>query len=182
LVRIMEETLDPSTLIALDAGNNRTWMAHFYRSQQAGTFFCPGGTAGMGWALPAAVALKLARPDRPVVGVTGDGGFMMSVHAISTAVQYELPVIWVVLNDSALGMVRHHQVGREISSVFVETDHGAVARAMGAWGVQVKDSRELAGALREAEESGRPAVVDVVIDRAPSPDGFRLDVRGATET
>jgi acetolactate synthase-1/2/3 large subunit len=157
-------------------------MAHFYKSQQPGTFFCPGGTAGMGWALPAAVALKLARPDRPVVGVTGDGGFMMSVNAISTAVQYELPLIWVVLNDSSLGMVRHHQVGREISSSFVETDHGAVARGMGAWGVQVNDSRQLAQALRDAAASGQPAVVDVVIDRGPSPDDWRLDARGATET
>ena len=182
LVRIMQETLGPSTLFALDAGNNRTWMAHFYKSQQPGTFFCPGGTAGMGWALPAAVALKLARPDRPVVGVTGDGGFMMSVNAISTAVQYELPVIWVVLNDSSLGMVRHHQVGREISSSFVETDHGAVARGMGAWGRQVSDSRQLAQALRDAAASGQPAVVDVVIDRGPSPDDWRLDARGATET
>ena len=178
----MQETLDPSTLFALDAGNNRTWMAHFYKSQQPGTFFCPGGTAGMGWALPAAVALKLARPDRPVVGVTGDGGFMMSVHAISTAVQYQLPVIWVVLNDGALGMVRHHQIGREISSSFAETDHGAVARGMGAWGRQVSDSRQLAQALRDAVASGQPAVVDVVIDRGPSPDDWRLDARGATET
>ena len=182
LVRILQDTVDPSTLFALDAGNNRTWMAHFYKAQQAGTFFCPGGTAGMGWALPAAVALKLARPDQPVVGVTGDGGFMMSVHAISTAVQYQLPVIWVVLNDSALGMVRHHQVGREISSTFVETDHGAVARGMGAWGVQVNDSRQLAQALRDAAASGQPAVVDVIIDRGPSPDDWRLDARGATET
>ena len=182
LVRIMQETLDPSTLFALDAGNNRTWMAHFYKSQQPGTFFCPGGTAGMGWALPAAVALKLARPDCPVVGVTGDGGFMMSVHAISTAVQYQLPVIWVVLNDGALGMVRHHQVGREISSSFAETDHGAVARGMGAWGVQVNDSRAFAQALRDAAASGQPAVIDVIIDRGPSPDDWRLDARGATET
>ena len=182
LVRIMEETLDPSTLIALDAGNNRTWMAHFYRTQERGTFFCPGGTAGMGWALPAAVAIKLARPDRPVVGVTGDGGFMMSVHAISTAVQYNLPLTWVVLNDSALGMVRQHQVGREISSEFVQTDHGAVARGFGAYGVQVTDSRDVADALREAQASGQPAVVDVVIDRGPSPDDWRADARGATET
>ena len=182
MVRIMQDTLPPSTLFALDAGNNRTWMAHFYQSQQPGTFFCPGGTAGMGWALPAAVALKLARPHCPVVGVTGDGGFMMSVNAISTAVQYQLPVIWVVLNDSALGMVRHHQVGREISSTFIETDHGAIARGMGAWGAQVNDSRDLPQALRDALASGQPAVIDVIIDRTPSPDDWRLDARGTTET
>ena len=79
LVALLQQTLDPSTVFSLDAGNNRTWMAHLYQSRQANTFFCPGGTAGMGWGLPAAVALKLAYPDRPVACVTGDGGYMMTV-------------------------------------------------------------------------------------------------------
>ena len=105
-----------------------------------------------------------------------------TISMLSTAVQYQLPVIWVVLNDGALGMVRHHQVGREISSTFAETDHGAVARGMGAWGVQGNDSRAFAQALRDAAASGQPAVIDVIIDRGPSPDDWRLDARGATET
>jgi acetolactate synthase-1/2/3 large subunit len=182
LVRILQETLDPSTLFALDAGNNRVWMAHFFQSQRVKTFFCPGGTAGMGWSLPAALALKLAHPEAPVVGVTGDGGFMMSVHAINTALQYDLPVVYVVLNDSALGMVRHHQGDRRIVSEFIETDHGAVARGMGAYGVQVKDSRDLPDALREAMASGMPAVVDVITDRTASIDDLRASPHRPTET
>ena len=79
---------------------------------------------------------------------------MMSVHALSTAMQYELPVVCVVMNDSALGMVRHHQGSRKIASEFVQTDHGAIARAFGAYGVQVNDSRDVAEALREAVDSG----------------------------
>jgi acetolactate synthase-1/2/3 large subunit len=86
------------------------------------------------------------------------------------------------MNDSALGMVRHHQGSRTIASEFVQTDHGAVARGFGAYGVQVQDSRDLADALREALASGRPAVVDVVIDREPNPDDVRADLRSATET
>ena len=182
LVRLLQETLDPSTLITLDAGNNRAWMCHFYQSQLEKTFFCPGGMAGMGWSMPAALALKLVHPDRPVVGVTGDGGFMMSVHAISTALQYDLPVVYVVMNDSALGMVRHHQAGRLIASEFVETDCGAIARAMGGYGVQVRDARDLPDALRAAVDSGKPAVVDVIIDRGPNPDDFRASARRLTET
>ena len=183
LVRILQDTLDPATLISLDAGNNRVWMAHFYRSQRRGTFFCPGGMAGMGWSLPAALGLKLAHPERPVVSVTGDGGFMMSVHALSTALQYDLPVVCVVMNDSALGMVRHHQPKDQyIASEFMQTDNGAVARGFGAYGVQVQDSRDLADALREAVASGRPAVVDVVIDRSPEIEYLRADTRAATET
>ena len=96
LVSILNDVSDPSTVYALDAGNNRTWMAHLYKAQEAATFYCPGGTAGMGWALPAAVALQLAYPGRPVTAVTGDGGYMMTVNALSTAMQYDLPITCVV--------------------------------------------------------------------------------------
>jgi acetolactate synthase-1/2/3 large subunit len=183
LVSLLQETLAPETVFALDAGNNRTWMAHLYQSRQANTFFCPGGTAGMGWGLPASVALKLAYPDQPVVCVTGDGGYMMTVNALSTAMQYQLPILCVVFNDNALGMVLDHQTpGRYIASEFVETDNAAVARGFGAFGVQVRDSRDLPDAIRQAQASGLPAVVDVVIDRGPSPDDWRADLRTAGET
>ena len=183
LVALLQQTLDPSTVFSLDAGNNRTWMAHLYQSRQANTFFCPGGTAGMGWGLPAAVALKLAYPDRPVACVTGDGGYMMTVNALSTAMQYKLPILCVVFNDNALGMVLDHQPpGKTIASEFVDTDNAAVARGFGAFGVQVRDSRDLPQALRDATASGLPAVVDVVIDRDPTPDDWRADARRAGET
>ena len=183
LVALLRENLDDSTLFTLDAGNNRTWMAHFYQAPRANTFFAPGGTAGMGWGLPAAVALKIVFPDRPVVSVTGDGGFMMTVSALSTAMQYNLPIICVVFNDGSLGMVRHHQAeGRRIASEFVETDNAAVARGFGCFGVQVSDSRDLPEAIRQAQASGLPSVIDVIIDKGPSPDDWRSDLRTAGET
>ncbi len=183
LVATLQETLPDDTVFTLDAGNNRTWMAHFYQAQATKTFFAPGGTAGMGWGLPAAVALKLVYPDRQVCSVTGDGGYMMTVNALSTAVQYNLPLLCVVFNDSALGMVLgHQQPGREIASEFVQTDNGAVARGMGAFGIQVNDSRDLPDAIRQAQASGLPAVVDVIVDRGPSPDDWRADLRTAGET
>ena len=183
LVSVLQANSDPATVYALDAGNNRTWMAHLYQAQQPATFYCPGGTAGMGWALPAAVGLKLVYPDRPVTAVTGDGGYMMTVNALSTAMQYDLPIVCVVFNDNALGMVLDHQPrGQEIASEFYPTDNAAVARGFGAFGVHIEDSRDLPDALRAAQESGRPAVVDVAIDREPSPDDWRADARRAGET
>ena len=86
------------------------------------------------------------------------------------------------MNDSGLGMVRHHQGSQRIASDFIEADHGAIALGFGAYGVRVQDSRDLADALREAQASGRPAVVDVVIDAEPNPDEFLADMRSATET
>ena len=183
VVKILQDTMPADTIYSLDAGNNRTWMAHFFKSQQAHTFFCPGGTAGMGWGLPAAVGLQIAYPGRQVVCVTGDGGYMMTVNALSTAMQYQLPMICVVFNDGALGMVRHHQApGEYIASEFAETDNAAVARGFGCFGVQVADSRDLPDALRQAQASGLPAVVDVLIDRGPSPDDWRADLRTSGET
>ena len=183
VVALLQQNLPGDTVFALDAGNNRTWMAHFFKSQQANTFFCPGGTAGMGWGLPAAVGLKVVYRDRPVVCVTGDGGYMMTVNAISTALQYDLPIVCVVFNDGALGMVRQHQPeGQYIASEFFPTDNAAVARGFGAFGVQVSDSKDLPDAIRAARESGLPAVIDVLIDRGPSPDDWRADARRAGET
>ena len=114
-------------------------MCHFYQAQQPKTFFCPGGLAGMGWAVPAALGLKIAQPGRPVLGVAGDGGFMMSVYAIATAVQYELPVVWLVMNDSSLGMVRQHQKDRLTASEFGAFDHARIAQGFGADGLRVED-------------------------------------------
>ena len=183
LVAQLQECLDPSTVFALDAGNNRTWMAHFYKARQANTFFCPGGTAGMGWALPAAVGVKLVYGDGAVVAVTGDGGYMMVVNALSTAVQYDLPILCFVFNDGALGMVRQHQAeDRRIASEFVTTDNAAVARGFGAFGIQVSDSKDIPDAIRQAQASGLPAVIDILIDRGPSPDEWRADARRAGET
>jgi acetolactate synthase-1/2/3 large subunit len=173
LVRQLQESLDPGTIITLDAGNNRAWMCHLYQSQQPGTFYVPGGIAGMGWALPSAFAVKLAQPARPVVGVTGDGGFVMSSHVLSTAVQYKVPAVFVVMNNGGLGMVQEHQGDRFIASEFSETDHARIAEAYGAFGVQVDGAKDLPKAIKEAMGSGRPAVVDVIIDRGPRVDDFR---------
>ena len=168
LIAQLQATMYPSTVYTLDAGNNRTWMAHLYRAQTANTFYSPGGTAGMGWALPAAVGLKLVYPDQPVVAVTGDGGYMMVVNAISTAVQYDLPIICVVFNNNTLGMVNDHQPkGHKIASEFHPTNNATVAEGMGAWGVQVNDSKDLPDALRAAQASGKPAVIDVIVDPDP---------------
>ena len=183
LVAQLQATMDPSTIYTLDAGNNRTWMAHLYRAQHANTFYSPGGTAGMGWALPAAVGLKLVYPNQPVVAVTGDGGYMMVVNAISTAVQYDLPIICVVFNNNTLGMVNDHQPeGHKIASEFHPTNNATVAEGMGAWGVQVNDSKDLPDALRAALASGKPAVVDVLIDPNPSPDDWRAGAWRAGQT
>ena len=176
LVRLLQESVDPSTIITLDAGNNRVWMYHFYQSQRPATFLNPGGSAGMGWSVPAAVAAKIVKPEHPVMAVTGDGGFVMTSNAISTAVQYNVPVVIVVLNDGGLGMVRENQRPSLIASEFPETNHARICEAYGGWGVQVDNPKDLPSAIHEAFRQGKPAVVDVIIDQFEEFRQFRAGI------
>ena len=176
LVRLVQENVDPSTIIALDAGNNRVWMYHFFQSQRPATFINPGGIAGMGWSIPAAVGAKVVCPDVPVMAVTGDGGFVMTSNAISTAVQYGLPVVIVVFNDGGLGMVRENQRPNVIASEFVSTNHARICEAYGGWGVQVDNPKDMPAALHDAFKVGQPAVVDVITDQFEEFRPFRAGV------
>jgi len=169
LVHELHEVVTPSTILTLDAGNNRLWMSHFFRSKGAGTVFGPGGIGGMGWGVAAALAAKLVYPERPVVSVAGDGGFAMMLNVLPTAVQYRLPVTFVVMNNSGLGMVRDlHPETRPDSLTFTATDYVKVASGFGCRGVRVEKPEELAPALKEAVNAKEPMVVDVVISNEES--------------
>ena len=176
IVKAIDNAVDPSTLVTLDAGNNRIWMAHFFKSKEAGTVFCPGGIAGMGWGPPAALTAKLLHPDRPVLSVSGDGGFAMTAHVLSTAVQYNLPVTFLVMNNSVLGNVRdpqfHMMNGRVMASEFVETDFAQIGRAFGCQGVRIDNPDELEPAIREALNSSAPTVIDAITE--PNEPHFKI--------
>jgi len=161
IVKEIENAVDESAMITLDAGNNRLWMSHFFQSKAAATVFCPGGVAGMGWGPPAAVAAKLLNPDRPVLSVVGDGGFAMELHVLSTALQYQAPAVFVVMNNSILGMVRDGQRERTIATEFIPTDFAQIARGFGAHGVNVSKPQELGLVIKEALKATRPTVIDV---------------------
>jgi len=169
LVNELNEVVPPSTILTLDAGNNRLWTSHFFQSKEAGTVFGPGGIGGMGWGVAAALAAKLVYPERPVVSVAGDGGFAMMLNVLPTAVQYRLPVTFVVMNNSGLGMVRDlHPETRPDSLTFTATDYVKVASGFGCRGVRVEKPEELAPALKEAVNAKEPMVVDVVISNEES--------------
>ena len=177
LVRDLNEELDPEAIVTLDAGSNRVWMAHYFKTKAPGTLFVPGGLAGMGWGPPAAVGAKLVHPDRPVVSVSGDGGFSMSVHVIATAVQYDLPVVFVVMNNSALSMIATGDLGGDSPAAFSDTDFAAIAHGFGAEGVRVRNPGDIRDAVGEALRKGRPTVVDVITDGS---EGLKSISSGAT--
>lgn len=162
VVKVLDDVVDPSAIITLDAGNNRLWMAHFFRAKDVRTIFCPGGIAGMGWGPPAALAAKLVSRDRPVLSVSGDGGFAMMLHILSTARQYDLPVAFLVMNNSGLGMVRDVQMGRPIATDFAPTDFARIAEAFDCRGVRVEEPAVLGDAVRDALAADTPTVIDVI--------------------
>jgi acetolactate synthase-1/2/3 large subunit len=162
IVAEIEKTMDDTGLITLDAGDNRLWMAHFYQSKAAGSVLCPGGVAGMGWGPPAALAVKLLNPDKPVLSVSGDGGFAMVTHVLSTALQYQLPVIFLVMNNSCLGMIHDGQRGKFVCTEFIDTDFAAIARAYGCNGVRIEKPEALSPAIKKAFRATVPTVIDVI--------------------
>ena len=161
IVAEIDKALDVTAMMTLDAGNNRLWMTHFYQTKTAGSILCPGGVAGMGWGPPAALAVKFIYPDRPVLSISGDGGFAMVNHVLSTAVQYKLPVVFLVMNNSCLGMVRDGQREKRIASEFVQTDFAALGRAYGCNSIRIEKPEKLAPAIKKAFKESVATLIDV---------------------
>lgn len=151
----------PTAMVTCDAGENRLFMTRFYQTRSAESFLSPAATGGMGYAIPAAMACKLLYPDRQAIAVCGDGGFGMSMNGLLTAREENIPIVVVVMNNNALGWVKHFQNGREIASEFPELNCAPIAQAMGCAGFRAETAEQFASALKEALASGKPAVVDV---------------------
>ena len=157
--------LDERALVTMDAGANRLYMTHYYQCRGAGTVYQPSSIGGMGYALPAAMAAKLAFPERDCVAVCGDGGFAMTMNALLTAVQYRIPVVTVVLNNSVLGWVKDGQRrrgNRFIASALGQTDYAKIARAMGCASARIESIADLGAELGRLKGATEPTLLDVV--------------------
>ncbi len=164
VVRGLQDFLGPDDLLALDAGAQRIWSTHGLRMPHPGMLMVPGGTGVMGWSPPAATAAKLVRPEKRVTALAGDGGMMMTIQSIPTAVQRDLDVVYVVSNNAGLGMVRDNLGEKRIAVDFNEVDFAKVSEGMGARGLTVYHPGDVRDALEEAHELGGPVVVDIKVD------------------
>ena len=147
--------LDERAVVTMDAGANRLYMTHYFQCRGAGTVYQPSSIGGMGYALPAAMAAKLAAPERDCVAVCGDGGFAMTMNALFTAAQYKIPAVTVVLNNSVLGWVKDGQRrrgNRFIASELGRQDYARIAQSMGCAGIRDRDAQ---GADRRARPRAR---------------------------
>jgi acetolactate synthase-1/2/3 large subunit len=157
--------LGEHALVTMDAGANRLYMTHYFQSRGPGIVYQPSSIGGMGYALPAAMAAKLASPERDCVAVCGDGGFAMTMNALFTAAQYRIPVVTVILNNSVLGWVKDGQRrrgNRFIASELGRNDYARIAQAMGCVGIRVESVKDLVGELGRVNGAKEPVVLDVV--------------------
>lgn len=167
----------PETIMVDDVGNCQVWSEQYWKPKIAGTHLTSGGFAAMGFGVCGVLGARLARPDSPCVTLCGDGGFMMTPHAVASAVEYNLPAVWVLQNNYAIGTIRDLQRvyldGRELGTSFVNEqtgqlwnpDFSKMAEAMGARGIRIEHPDQFGDAYSEALRSNIPTVLDVAINR-----------------
>lgn len=171
LVRAIENALPEDAIICLDTGDNTAWFGRVFRPARQRVLFS-GKWRTMGFGLPAALAAKINRPHASVLALVGDGGLAMTMADFLTAVKYNLPITVVVMNNGSLAMEKHKMTAGGLipeGTSLANPDFARYAADCGGLGLRVEHSSELAGALREALDSGRPAVVDVKTADLPVP-------------
>jgi acetolactate synthase-1/2/3 large subunit len=167
IIRMLREALPDDAVLTNDAGNFSGWLHAFFPFRRPRTYV--GAASGaMGYGLPAAIGAKLAHPDRPVVSLSGDGGFLMTVQELETAVRLRLPIVALVFNNNMYGTIRMHQERRyphrTIGTDLGNPDLVALAASFGAFGALVTGDAQFPGVLREALAEDRPAVIEIRTD------------------
>ena len=157
----------PDAIVTNGAGNFTVWVHRFWRWHSYPSQLAPTSGA-MGYGVPAAVAAKAIAPERTVICFAGDGDFLMTGQELATAVQYELPIIVLIVDNGMYGTIRMHQErpfpGRVVGTDLVNPDFAAYARAFGAYGETVEHTAEFPAALERALAAGRPAVLSLRLD------------------
>ncbi|MFC1512994.1 thiamine pyrophosphate-binding protein [Thermodesulfobacteriota bacterium] len=177
LVADVQSACPAETIYFADMGATMAWAIRYMVVDQPYSFHVPLGFSSMGHSVAAAVGAKLACPDRPVVALVGDGCFLMHGMEVATAVEYDIPVIWVIFNNGMLGMVHHGrklfnpQVPEGLLSGFRHRyDFVKVAEGLGARGIRIKEPGGLTPQLlAEVIAAGQPTVIDVWIDETAVP-------------
>ena len=169
IIEKLDEITNGEAIIATEVGQHQMWAAQFYKYKEGRQLITSGGLGTMGYGLGASLGAKVARPDKLVFNIAGDGCFRMNMNEIATAARYNIPVIQVVINNHVLGMVRQWQTlfyGQRYSNTTLndQVDFVKLAEAMGAKGIRVTKKEDVAPAIREAISLNAPVVIDCQID------------------
>ena len=171
--------------IVTDVGWNKNGVGQQFPIDVPGTFITPSGLATMGFGPAAALGVKVAQPNRHSIALIGDGGFSANPSVIATAMEAKLPVVWVVMDNSAFGTIaglEDMHYGTTFGCMFecdgkpYHVDYAAMARSYGADGYLVRSADELGPALDAALSGGRPAVIQIPMENAPTPTPGHWDI------
>lgn len=159
-----------NAIYSTDVGQHQMWAVQYIKHAKPRSFLTSGGLGTMGFGYGAAIGAKIAQPKRPVIHITGDGSFLMNLNEVATAVEYKLPIITIILNNSTLGMVRQWQssfYGKRYSSTDInkKVDYVAVAKGFNAVGYSCKTLAEFHKAFDEALKQKLPVWIECVIDK-----------------
>ncbi len=174
------EVLPDDAIITTDVGWNKNGVGQQFDIRTPGSILTPGGFATMGFGPPAAIGAKLAAPEKVVISLVGDGGFGQNPSMLATAVELDLGIIWLVMNNNAFGTIAGLQKAHygltygttfpgKIGDQALGPNYAEIARAYGAAGLRINHPDELKEALRKAIESGKPTVLDVAMINNPTP-------------
>jgi acetolactate synthase I/II/III large subunit len=167
VVKEIRNALNRKDILISDVGAHKIWIGRFYPALEENTVLISNGLSSMGFALPSAVSAKLVFPERKVIAAVGDGGFLMSVAELETAVRFRLPFVILIFNDGGLGLIAWKERLKYKKHFFVRfgnPDFVKLAESFGAKGYRVSSDDGLAPVLRDALAQDGPAVIDCPVD------------------
>ncbi len=169
--RLWELTKDKDVYVTTEVGQHQMWAAQHYHFEEPFRWMTSGGLGTMGYGLPAAMGVQVARPDALVIDIAGEASWVMNMQEMSTLVQYRLPVKSFILNNSYMGMVRQWQDffhGNRHAESYMDSlpDFVRLAEAFGAVGLRATTPAELDGVIEEMIAVDKPVIADIVVDRA----------------
>ena len=177
LLKEIRAYLDDDAIVVSSSGNTQAQVLQEFPFYQPKTCLTTGGFSTMGFTLPASLGAKLAYPERQVIGIVGDGDFMMTMQELSTAIQHDLPVVIVLVNNMGWIAIKDLQMAafgedRPVSTDFLKDsgelyspDFKQIAEGFGCYSERIKEAKEVQPALKRAFESGKPAVIEVIVNR-----------------
>ena len=172
ILRDLRQAMGREDILISDVGSHKLWIARTFPAYEPNSVLISNGLAAMGFALPAAVAAKLVHPQRKVVAVSGDGGFLMNLQELETAKRLGLAIVNVIFRDGGYNLIQWKQqtrLGRESGVAFTNPDFVTLAQAFGAKGFRVESARELPAVLAAALAWPGPSIVDVPVDYRENP-------------
>ncbi len=185
VIEMLYELTEGKAIVTTEVGQNQMWAAQYYDFEEPNSFITSGGLGCMGFGFPAAIGAQLARPDRLVVDIAGDGSIQMNIQELATAVQYKLPVKVVILNNGYLGMVRQWQelfYDRCYSATCMEhaPDFVKLADAYGAVGLRATKPEEVRKVLSDGLRTEGPVIMDFAVE--PEENVYPMVPAGASIT